>query len=56
MEKRIYALLKERLPKAAIISIAHRAEVVGFHDRHLRIDPEAHALVEEPLSVEPAGA
>ncbi len=55
MEKRVYGVLRERLPNAAIISIAHRAEVVGFHDRHLHIDPEKHTLSEGPLEA-PAGA
>ena len=52
MEAHLYALLKERLPGAAIVSIAHRPEVVGFHDRHLNIDPERHALVEGAAGAE----
>ncbi len=46
-EERLYALLKERLPGAAIVSIAHRPAVAAFHQRHLRIDPEHHTLVED---------
>ena len=45
-EAKIYALLKERLKGAAIVSIAHRPQVVGFHDRHLDIDTARHAVRE----------
>jgi putative ATP-binding cassette transporter len=47
MEAQLYGLLKERLLGTAIVSIAHRPEVIAFHDRHFRIDPARHALVEE---------
>jgi putative ATP-binding cassette transporter len=56
MEAHLYALLKERLPGTAIVSIAHRPEVVGFHDRHLNIDPERHALVEDASAAKLAPA
>ncbi len=46
MEAKVYGLLKERLKGTAIVSIAHRREVVDFHDRHLRIDKEKRALEE----------
>ena len=46
MEAHLYRLVKERLKGTAIVSIAHRPEVVEFHDRHLDIDPESHTLVE----------
>src|SRR5262249_881407 len=46
MEAHLYGLLKQRLRGTAIVSIAHRPEVVDFHDRHLRIDPARHALLE----------
>jgi putative ATP-binding cassette transporter len=36
-EARFYALLKERLPGAALVSIAHRPAVARFHDRALRV-------------------
>jgi putative ATP-binding cassette transporter len=36
-EARIYALLVERLPGAAIVSIAHRPGLAAFHGRSLRI-------------------
>jgi putative ATP-binding cassette transporter len=37
-EAAMYALLKERLPNAAIISIAHRESVTAFHDKLLDIE------------------
>ena len=46
MEAHLYGLLRKRLPGAAIVSIAHRPEVTGFHDRHFTIDPQRLALVE----------
>jgi len=36
-EERVYAVLREWLPKAALVSIAHRAEVARHHDRHWRV-------------------
>lgn len=56
MEAHLYALLKERLPGTAIVSIAHRPDVVAFHERHLNIDPERHALVEGAPPAVPAPA
>lgn len=53
MGKRLYALLRERLPRAAIVSIAHRPEVIGLHDRHLVIDPKTQTIRED-LDPEPA--
>ncbi|VCU68060.1 Inner membrane ABC transporter ATP-binding protein YddA [Pigmentiphaga humi] len=38
-EAALYALLVERLPRAAIVSIAHRSTVARWHDRHLRYRP-----------------
>ena len=35
----MYELLAERLPGAAIISVAHRPSVAAMHDRQLVIDP-----------------
>jgi putative ATP-binding cassette transporter len=34
-EAELYAMLRQRLPQAAIISIAHRPAVARFHARHL---------------------
>ena len=39
-EQQMYKLLIDRLPKAAILSIAHRPEVARFHRHRLDIDPE----------------
>ena len=33
MEKRVYRLIAERLPRATLISVAHRPEVAAYHDR-----------------------
>ena len=38
-ERRMYELLAERLPGAAVISVAHRPSVAAMHDRQLVIDP-----------------
>jgi vitamin B12/bleomycin/antimicrobial peptide transport system ATP-binding/permease protein len=43
-EGRMYALLRERLPGAAVISVAHRPEVVALHRRQLVIDPISHRV------------
>jgi putative ATP-binding cassette transporter len=51
MEAKLYTLLKERLPDAAIISIAHKPSVIAYHDRRLVIDPAARRLRTEPLAL-----
>jgi len=38
-ERRLYTLLKERLPDTAIISIAHRASVAPYHERRWTLVP-----------------
>jgi putative ATP-binding cassette transporter len=43
-ERHLYELLRERLPNATVISIAHRPEVEAFHTRRLRVEPDAQAL------------
>jgi putative ATP-binding cassette transporter len=40
-ERRIYALLEERLPRAAVISIAHRPSVLRYHARRWTLVPHA---------------
>ncbi len=47
-EAELYALLNERLPETAIVSIAHRPELDRHHQRVLQIDPERHTLTEVP--------
>jgi putative ATP-binding cassette transporter len=44
-ERRMYELLAERLPGAAVISVAHRPTVEAFHKRQLIIDPAQHRVV-----------
>jgi len=44
-ERRMYALLSERLPGATVISVAHRPEVVALHRRQLAIDPESRRIL-----------
>ena len=36
-ERDMYALLTERLPNTAIVSIAHRPGIAGFHERRLEL-------------------
>ena len=44
-ERRMYELLAERLPGAAVISVAHRPSVEALHKRQLVIDPASHRVV-----------
>ena len=37
----LYALVRERLPGTALISIAHNAEIAEFHDRRITLAPAA---------------
>jgi putative ATP-binding cassette transporter len=41
MEERVYALLTERLPHAAIVSVAHRASIVAQHAQQWVLVPES---------------
>ena len=43
-ERRMYELLRARLPGAAVISVAHRPEVVDLHARRLVIDPASRRI------------
>ena len=45
-EHKMYALVKLRLPKASVISIAHRPAVQAFHTRQVVIDPATHCVTE----------
>jgi vitamin B12/bleomycin/antimicrobial peptide transport system ATP-binding/permease protein len=40
-ESHVYQRLLERLPAAAIVSVAHRATVARFHNRHLRFEAQS---------------
>jgi putative ATP-binding cassette transporter len=42
-ESALYALLRERLPNAAIVSIAHRPRVGDFHDMRVQLEAGAGA-------------
>lgn len=53
-EAHIYRLIRERLPNATIVSIAHKPSVLRFHTRRLRIEPTSHRVINEPLTM-PAG-
>ena len=42
MEKRVYELLAERLPKSTIISVAHRPSLIPYHSRLWKLSPHDH--------------
>jgi putative ATP-binding cassette transporter len=46
LARRMYVLLKQRLKDAALFSITHDPTLAGFHDRHLSLHPDAHAVSE----------
>jgi vitamin B12/bleomycin/antimicrobial peptide transport system ATP-binding/permease protein len=47
-EAALYQLLKQRLPRATIVSIGHRSTLAGFHQRRLAFSPEGdHYVVRE---------
>jgi putative ATP-binding cassette transporter len=48
-ERHMYELLRRRLPKTAVVSIAHRPAVVAFHDRQLRVDPASRRVLSEEV-------
>jgi len=52
-EAALYQLLKERLPKATIVSIGHRSTLAAFHKRGLRLerDGDVFRMKEAALSV-----
>jgi putative ATP-binding cassette transporter len=39
MEKKVYALLEERLPRTTVVSVAHRPEVADYHRRRWTFVP-----------------
>jgi putative ATP-binding cassette transporter len=51
MEAMLYGLLQQRLPEAAIISVAHKPSVLAFHDRRVVIDPGARRLLTAPVAL-----
>ncbi|WP_207004847.1 ABC transporter ATP-binding protein/permease [Trinickia mobilis] len=44
-EARLYHLFNERLPKAAIVSIAHRESLAAFHDETLEVERSGERAV-----------
>jgi putative ATP-binding cassette transporter len=49
-EKHMYELLRQHLPCATVVSIAHRPAVAAFHDRQLTVDPEGQRVVSEEVT------
>lgn len=49
-EARLYALLRERLPQATLLSIGHRSTLVDLHDRVLHLDGPQAPRVLRPAS------
>jgi putative ATP-binding cassette transporter len=43
-EARLYHLFTERLPKAAIVSVAHRESLAAFHDETLEVERSDEAV------------
>jgi putative ATP-binding cassette transporter len=43
-EARLYRLFMERLPRAAIVSVAHRESLAAFHDETLEVERSGEAV------------
>jgi ABC-type uncharacterized transport system fused permease/ATPase subunit len=39
MEKRVYELLAQRLPRTTVITVAQRPDVVRYHQRRWTLEP-----------------
>ena len=51
MEAHLYGLLRERLPDATLVSVAHRKSLEDFHRRRMRFEAGGNtALASEPLA------
>ena len=48
-ERHMYEMLRQHLPRATIVSIAHRPGVVAFHERQIVIDPARRRVLSEPV-------
>jgi putative ATP-binding cassette transporter len=48
-EAHMYELLRRHLPRATVVSIAHRPGVAAFHERQLVIDPQGQRVLSEPV-------
>jgi putative ATP-binding cassette transporter len=51
-ERHVYELVSQRLAQSAIVSIAHRPSVAGYHRRRLVIDPDQQRV--QSVSLAPA--
>ncbi len=55
-EQELYRVLREKLPHTTLVSIAHRATVAAFHDRHMEFRrAEGKVGTLEPVALAPAG-
>jgi putative ATP-binding cassette transporter len=57
-ETELYEILRDRLPNATLVSIAHRPSVASFHERRLNLEREVGktgTLVASAILPEPAG-
>jgi putative ATP-binding cassette transporter len=55
-EARLYRLVRERLPRATVLSVGHRAALRRFHARELMVQPDGGApasIVEVPAAPTP---
>ncbi len=52
LETRLYEMIRERLPKTTLLSIAHRTSLDAFHERRLRFVPGKDGV---ELKSEPVG-
>ena len=50
-EKHMYEILRQRLPRTTVVSIAHRPAVAAFHDRQITVDPAQQRVVSEEVRV-----
>jgi vitamin B12/bleomycin/antimicrobial peptide transport system ATP-binding/permease protein len=48
-ERQMYELLRQRLPAATLVSVAHRPAVAAYHARQLVIDPASRRVVSGPV-------
>ncbi|MGU3782161.1 ABC transporter ATP-binding protein/permease [Burkholderia metallica] len=55
-EKELYGLLIERLPQATVVSVAHRKELLAFHDTTLDFPAPAAPEVRQDAADEAKGA
>ena len=49
-ERKMYELLKQRLPATTLVSVAHRQSVAAFHERQLVIDPASKSVLSQPVT------